>query len=415
VPLLNADDSVREWVGTVTDVHDKRKAEEAQRESEERFRATFEQAAVGIVHVGVAGEFLRVNEKMRAMLGYSEDELQGQTFERITHPDDLAAFSSLNQRLLKGELPMYRHEKRYLRKDGSIIWVNHTAACVRDPHGEAKYIVAIVEDVSERKRAEEQIRQLTLELEQRVLDRTAQLAATNRELEAFTYSVSHDLRAPLRHIDGYAQILQEELAEAGPKALDYIQRIRNGTRHMGQLVDDLLNLARVGRSEMVLQETDLNLVVQEVLSQLRPEMSGRAIDLKLEPLPKVACDPGLLKQVFTNLISNAIKYTRPKPHAEIRIGLTSVHGQPALFIQDNGVGFNMRYISKLFGVFQRLHRAEEFEGTGVGLATVERIIQKHGGRIWAEAEVNQGATFFFTLAGLSAPDRGDTNQVSSTA
>jgi light-regulated signal transduction histidine kinase (bacteriophytochrome) len=255
------------------------------------------------------------------------------------------------------------------------------------------------QDVTERKQVEEALHELNQELDERVRRRTVDLEASNKELEAFTYSVSHDLRAPLRHIDGFSKLLEgEHSAELTEEAREYITLIRESTKEMGQLVDDLLNLARVGRKELTLQVTGLRSLVDEVVADLQKANPQRTIDWKLDTLPFVECDPGLLKQVFVNLISNAVKFTRPRERADIVVGTMERDGEPVVFVRDNGVGFSMKSASKLFGVFQRLHRQEDFEGTGVGLATVQRIIHKHGGRLWAEAELNHGATFFFTLA-----------------
>ncbi|MGC2195533.1 MAG: PocR ligand-binding domain-containing protein, partial [Terriglobales bacterium] len=226
----------------------------------------------------------------------------------------------------------------------------------------------------------------------------ADLSASIKELEAFTYSVSHDLRAPLRHISGFSKILTEEFgASLPPDAQHHLERIEEGTRRMGLLVDDLLNLARVGRRDLSPQVARLKSIVDEAIAELKPDSRGREIEWKVGVLPYVECDPGLMKQVFLNLLSNALKFTRPRPRAVIEIGQREENGVAVLYVRDNGVGFSMKYVDKLFGVFQRLHRAEDFEGTGVGLATVQRIIQKHGGRIWAEAELDKGATFYFTL------------------
>lgn len=226
-----------------------------------------------------------------------------------------------------------------------------------------------------------------------------ELEAANKELEAFSYSVSHDLRAPLRHISGFSKILSEEFGPQLPEeAQHHLERIQQGTRRMGQLVDDLLNLSGVGRRELQRQVTSLENVVRQVLSDLQPECEGREVQWNIAPLPFTDCDGALLKQVFQNLLSNALKFTRPRKQAVIEIGCKQEEGVPVVFVRDNGVGFNLKYAGKLFGVFQRMHRAEDFEGTGVGLATVQRIVQKHGGRVWAEAEVDKGATFYFTLA-----------------
>jgi light-regulated signal transduction histidine kinase (bacteriophytochrome) len=243
------------------------------------------------------------------------------------------------------------------------------------------------------------------ELEQRVVQRTAELESANKELEAFTYSVAHDLRAPLRHIQGFSDALVEDFGtQLAPGVKDYLRRIVDSTQHMGGLINDLLALAHVGRQELRLQVTGLNAIVQEVLEELKSETEGRDIRWQVGDFPFVDCDRGLMKQVFYNLFSNAVKYTRPRKPAVIDTGQMSVKGQPVIFVRDNGVGFNMKYADKLFGVFQRLHRREDFEGTGVGLATVQRIIHKHGGRIWVEAEIDKGATFFFSLG--EAPKNG---------
>jgi PAS domain S-box-containing protein len=283
------------------------------------------------------------------------------------------------------------------------VWIEISGGPLKGEDGATRGGVVAFRDVTKRKTDEQEIRKLNEELEERVAQRTAQLAAANQELEAFTYSVSHDLRAPLRHIGGFSKILIEDFgAGMDPEARQHLERIADGVRRMGLLVDELLNLARVGRHALHLQLTELNSVIEEVVSLLQPETQGRAVSWKIAQLPSAECDPILIKQVFQNLIANALKFTRTRAQALIEISCRQRDGQMVIAVRDNGVGFNMKFSDKLFGVFQRLHRAEDFEGTGIGLATVHRIVHKHGGRVWAEAEVDKGATFYFTLE-IAAP------------
>jgi PAS domain S-box-containing protein len=395
VPVLDSDGKIREWVGTCTDITDRKYAEEQLRKASLYTRSLIEASLDPLVTISRDGKITDVNQATETVTGVSRERLIGSDFSiYFTQPEK--ASQGYEQVFAQGAVQDYPLAIRSTA--GKITDVLYNATVFKNEAGEVAGVFAAARDITQRKKAEEEVRRLNQELEQRVIERTAQLEASNKELEAFTYSVSHDLRAPLRHISGFSKLLTEEYGSAlAPEAQHHLHRIQEGTRRMGLLVDDLLNLGRIGRHEVRLQVTGLNSIVNDTLADLKAECEGRQLEWKIGTLPFVECDPALMKQVFHNLLSNAVKFTRPRSAAVIEVGQQEQDGVAVVFVRDNGVGFNMKYSDKLFGVFQRLHRVEDFEGTGVGLATVQRIIQKHGGRIWAEAELDKGATFHFTL------------------
>lgn len=503
---------------------ERQQAEKSLRESEQRLAAIFNQAAVGIAQVGLDGKWLLVNQKLCDIVGYTNQEFLQQTFQDITHPDDLSISLKYLQQMMAGEIQNYSLEKRYICKNSLPIWINLTASVVQNSSDEPQYFIVIVEDINERKtteqerqklisvienssefiglasimgevlyvnkagkqlvgldnndevkttfildylieenridyleeivpilikngrwegeyrfrnfktnqpivvhhncfliadprtdeaiaiatvtrditdrkRTEQEIRELNQNLERRVAERTAELEAINQELESFSYSVSHDLRAPLRGIDGFSQALLDRYADQlDQKGKHYLRRIRIGTQRMGELIDDLLKLSRVTRSEMQRTQVDLSALAREIAAELQRTQPERQIEWAITPGLLAYGDARLLRIVLENLLNNAWKFTSARMLARIEFHTQlQEDAKTVYFVGDNGAGFEMAYANKLFGAFQRLHSQAQFPGTGIGLATVQRIIHRHGGRVWAEGAVEQGATFYFTL------------------
>jgi PAS domain S-box-containing protein len=348
------------------------------------------------------GYFIRLNPAWSLTLGYTLEEMMEHPFIDFVHPDDRERTIAETSGLRKGNETVF-FENRYRCKDGSYRWLSWSAR----PIVADRIIFASARDLTERKRTEEEMVNLNHELKQRA----EQLEMANKELEAFSYSVSHDLRSPLRHIHGFVELLQKSPAlQAEESSVRYMTVIARAARDMGMLIDDLLAFSRTGRAEMHPRPINVRDLIDQVIGEMEPDNRNRRITWDIRNLPRARGDAGLLRLVWTNLISNALKYSRPREETRIEIGVLGV-ADPAVrpnetvfYIRDNGVGFDMKYATKLFGVFQRLHRAEQFEGTGIGLANVQRIIMRHGGRVWAESQPDAGATFYFSLPNTPVPE-----------
>ncbi|NDY41506.1 PAS domain S-box protein [Dissulfurirhabdus thermomarina] len=388
---------------------ERNRAEQALRESEARYRTMVEQSLQGLIVVQDL-RIVFVNPAYARIAGYSVEELLSLTAEEavaLIHPEDRDEVLRRVRARLSGEDVPPKYEFRGIRRDGTVRWVEVSSSRI-EFNGRPAIQAAFV-DITERKRAEEELRRLAGELERRVAERTAELEAANRELEAFTYSVSHDLRAPLRSMDGFSRILEEDYAEALPaEARRHLARIRDGARRMGRLIDDLLELSRLSRGPVPKARTvDMGALARRVWEELGSEREGRRVEFSLGELPPAQGDPDLLRQVLANLLGNALKFSRGRDPAHVAVGFDPSPppppggplppGRGAYRVTDDGVGFDMRHAGMLFQAFQRLHRPEDFEGSGLGLAIVHRIVARHGGRVWARSEPGRGAAFYFTL------------------
>ena len=394
------------FISQIQDVTRAREVAESLAASEAEFRTIFELAGIGLAKVDFRdGRLLRCNASLAAMLGYGIDELCGLTVGDVSEPEDFARdFAQWNE-MVEGKRDRFQMEKRYRRKDGSNMWGLLTSTMVRGPAGEPRFIIGMVEDIDERKRAGEALVRLNAELEQRVRTRTAELEQANRDLESFSYSVSHDLRAPLTAIDGYASMVLAEHGESLPDAARaHLEKALRAVSQMEELIEGLLAFSRLSRIAIEARPVDMDSLVRSALEEVALQHAGRRPEVRVGPLPACRGDRLLLRQAWVNLLSNAFKYSGRKDAPVVEVGSRQVGDEQVFYIRDNGAGFDMRYAHKLFAVFERLHGRGEFPGTGVGLAIVQRIVQGHGGRIWAEAAEGEGATFYFTLGKASCPE-----------
>lgn len=370
------------------------------RQAEGKFRALLEAAPDAMIIADHRGRIQLVNAQVEALFGYAKSELVGKSIEILvparlkqkheTHRQDF--FRTPKTRAMGAGLELHG-----VRKDGTEFRVEISLSPFKDAEG--LVVTAAIRDISNRRKSEEMLEQQRIEMTRS----NAELDAANRELEAFSYSVSHDLRAPLRSIDGFSLALLEDYADKlDAEGKKNLERVRAATQRMGALIDDLLSLARVTRSGMKLEKMNLSAVASEVTDKLKESQPGRRIELRIEEGLETTADPSLLRIALENLLGNAWKFTAKKPLSHIEFGKTRDNGTPAYFVRDDGAGFDPAYAERLFGAFQRLHSTSEFPGTGIGLATVQRIVHRHGGKIWAESAVGQGATFYFTLAEIKS-------------
>lgn len=391
----NKDGRITFYQGIVLDITERKRVEDALVERSQFIASLLRAIPVAVFFKDKEGRYVGCNDAFAEFMGVTAEEIRGKTVHELW-PSELAdKYHHMDLELMQNQ-EHQEYEFQVKAKNGQTHPVIFAKDVYCDKNGEVAGLVGAFLDITERKLAENEIRRLNEELEQRVVERTTQLEAANKELEAFSYSVSHDLRAPLRAIDGFSRILIEDHA---PQLSNEVARllgiVRDNTQQMGHLIDDLLAFSRLGRHPVDKQTIYTADLVRRVLDTLQNELEGREVEIAVGELPVCQGDPALLKQVWMNLLSNALKFTRMREVARIEIGCEEKDGKQVYFVKDNGVGFDMRYVEKLFGVFQRLHRSDKFEGTGVGLAIVQRIIHRHGGRVWVEAEPNVGASFYF--------------------
>ena len=392
-PVFDQEGRIRLAINVFRDVTERKWAEEVRT----RLAAIVESSDDAILSKTLEGVITSWNSGAEKLYGYSAEEAVGRPVTILVPPELPDEIPEILSKLRRGE-KIEHFETVRVSKDGRRLDISLAISPITDSAGKITGASTIARDITERKRTEEEIRLLNERLEQRVRQRTAQLQEANKELESFSYSVSHDLRAPLRHISGFAQMLQKRMeASLDETGRRHLSVIMESADRAGDLIDDLLAFSRMGRAQMRYASVDMNRFVREVVDDLRLETNGRSIDWKIGELPVVQGDPSMVRVVLTNLLSNAVKYTQNRDEAIIEVGSERAEDRTVFFVRDNGVGFDMQYVDKLFGVFQRLHGAEEFEGIGIGLANVRRIVQRHGGHVWAEGVVGRGATFYFSL------------------
>lgn len=402
-PLQDKDGAVYGAIESVRDITDRRRAEEALQQSEEQYRALIETTNTGFLIIDQDGRVLDANQEYVRLTGRkSLAEIHGRPVLEWTAEHERKRNADAIEKCAR-DGNIRNLEIDYAGRDGRVIPVELNATVVNI--GGTPRILTLCRDITDRKTAEAGLKAAHLQLiavntnlEKRVKERTAQLEEANKELEAFSYSAAHDLKAPLRRVNVFAEMLEKEAGAAMPGGLkDYLLNIRKSAKQMTDLVEGLLKLSTTGRKPLDLQKVPLSPLLAEAIAEIKAEIPGRQVEWTAAPLPEVECDRSMIKQVFINLLGNAAKYSRGSSPAVIAVSCALQNGEHVIGVRDNGVGFSMEYYDRLFGVFQRLHKAEEFEGTGIGLSTVRRIVTRHGGRVWAESAPGKGAVFYFSL------------------
>ena len=381
------------------EIEDRKEAEVRLQDSEQRFRELLETAPDAMVIIKETGEIVLANRQVERLFGYPRKALMGQPIEKLLPKALHGNHRRHREQYLRQPAIRPMSERRDLygqHKDGATIPLEISLSPLRT--GDGLLISTAIRDISEHKRLENELCRYRDHLEALVAERTAALTIANEELERFSYSVSHDLRTPLRAIDGFSQALVDDYGNIlDERAKSHLQRVRNAAQRMGWLIDDLLQLSRISRGKLKRERVNMSAMAKDAVKLLQETQPERLVDSKIAPGLKVYADKGLLRAMLDNLFDNAWKFTATQEHAHVEFGALKQDGQRVFYIRDNGVGFDMRHADQLFGAFQRLHRQAEFDGTGIGLATVQRIIHRHGGDIWAESAPGEGATFYFTL------------------
>ena len=380
------------------DITERKQAEELLRQSEEKYRTLLESVQEGYFELDVAGNFTFFNNALCRIYNYSQEELMGMNYRHYTDQETRKnGFQEFNKVYNTGE-PLKGFTWPIIGKDGTKRYVETSASLLKDSSGKPIGFRGILHDITARKRAEDELKKYREQLEGLVQERTIKLEASNKELEAFSYSISHDLRAPLRAIDGFSQALLEDCEDKlDLQGKDYLTRIRAATQRMSTLIEDLLNLSRITRSEMSMEKVNLTRIVRSVINELQNSQPQRHVKIRIADGLEDTADSRLISIALENLMSNAWKFTAKQSEAQIEFGSTREGSKIIYFIRDNGAGFDMTYMDKLFAPFQRLHTIDEYPGTGIGLATVRRIIHRHGGKVWAEGQTGKGATFYFSI------------------